>query len=122
MLNLRPLDAAFPIERQLEAAATPVVLVNLFTVDESDVPALLVAWEKDANWMKQQPGFLSTQLHRAIGGSHMFMNYAVWESVEHFRAAFTHPDFVGALAAYPSSAAAQPHPFARVAVPNRCAA
>ena len=93
-----------------------------FTVDEADIPALLAAWEKDANWMKQRPGFLSTQLHRAIGGSHMFMNYAVWDSVENFRAAFTHPDFVSALAAYPSSAVAQPHLFARVAVPNLCAA
>jgi hypothetical protein len=35
MPNLRPLDAAFPIERQLLAAATPVVLVNLVTVDEA---------------------------------------------------------------------------------------
>ena len=122
MLNLLPLDAAFPIEQQLQGSATPVVLVNLFTVDEADIPALMMAWERDANWMKQQPGFLSTQLHRAIGGSHMFMNYAVWESVEHFRAAFTHPDFVNALAAYPSSAVAQPHLFARVAVPNLCAA
>lgn len=122
MLNLRPLDPAFPIEQQLQAAASPVVLVNLFTVAEADVPALMAAWEKDANWMKAQPGFLSTQLHRAIGGSLMFMNYALWESVEHFRAAFTHPEFVGALAAYPSSAVAQPHLFARVAVPNLCAA
>jgi len=122
MLNLRPLDATFPIDQQLQGSGTPVVLVNLFTVDEADIPALMMAWEKDANWMKQQPGFLSTQLHRAIGGSHMFMNYAVWESVEHFRAAFTHPDFVNALAAYPSSAVAQPHLFARVAVPNLCAA
>jgi heme-degrading monooxygenase HmoA len=122
MLNLRPLDTAFPIEQQLQGSATPVVLVNLFTADEADIPALMMAWEKDANWMKQQPGFLSTQLHRAIGGSHMLINYAVWESVEHFRAAFTHPDFVNALAAYPSSAVAQPHLFARVAVPNLCAA
>jgi heme-degrading monooxygenase HmoA len=122
MLNLRPLDAAFPIEQQLQGSATPVVLVNLFTVDEAGIPTLMVAWEKDANWMKQQPGFLSTQLHRAIGGSHMFMNYAVWESVEHFRAAFTHAEFVGALAAYPSTAVAQPHLFARIAVPNLCAA
>ena len=121
MLQLRPLDAAFPIEQQLQGSATPVVLVNLFTVDEADIPALMMAWEKDANWMKQRPGFLSTQLHRAIGGSHMFMNYAVWDSVENFRAAFTHPDFVSALAAYPSSAVAQPHLFARVAVPNLCA-
>jgi len=122
MLNLRPLDPACPIDQQLQSQADPVVLVNLFNVAEADVPALMSAWEKDANWMKQQPGFLSTQLHRAIGGSHMFMNYAVWESVETFRAAFTHADFVSALAAYPPSAVAQPHLFARLAVPNLCAA
>jgi len=52
----------------------------------------------------------------------MFINYAVWESVGHFRAAFTHPDFVSALAAYPSSAVAQPHLFTKVAVSNLCAA
>ncbi|MBV8108815.1 MAG: antibiotic biosynthesis monooxygenase [Hyphomicrobiales bacterium] len=122
MLALRPLDATFPIEQQLQFSATPVVLVNLFTVCEADVPALLAAWERDANWMKRQPGFISTQLHRAVGGSCMFMNYAVWESVGHFRTAFTHPDFAAALGAYPSSAVAQPHLFSKVAVPNLCAA
>jgi heme-degrading monooxygenase HmoA len=122
VLNLRPLDPACPIDQQLQGKADPVVLVNLFSVGEADIPALMSAWEKDAIWMKQQPGFLSTQLHRAIGGSHMFMNCALWESVDSFRAAFTHPDFVSALAAYPSSAVAQPHLFARVAVPNLCAA
>ena len=39
------------------------------------------------------------------------MNYAVWESVDHFRAAFTYPDFVSALAAYPSSARRAAAPF-----------
>ena len=52
----------------------------------------------------------------------MFMNYAVWETVDHFRAAFTHPDFVRALDAYPSSAVAMPHLFSKVAVPNLCTA
>jgi len=122
MLSLRPMDPAFPIERQLQATASPVVLVNLFTVADSEIPALMAAWEKDANWMKRQSGFISTQLHRAIGGSCMFMNYAVWESVAHFRAAFTNPEFVGALGAYPSSAIAQPHLFTKVAVPNLCSA
>ncbi len=122
MLNLRPLDPACPIEQQLQGTASPVVLVNLFSVAEADTAALLAAWEKDATWMKRQPGFLSTQLHRATGGSCMFMNYALWDSVDDFRAAFTHPDFVSALAAYPSSAVAQPHLFAKVAVPNLCAA
>jgi TolA-binding protein len=31
------------------------------------------------------------------------MNYAIWESVAHFRAAFNHPDFKSALAQYPDS-------------------
>jgi len=122
MLNLRPLDPVVPIERQLEASATPVVLVNIFTVAEADIPALLTAWENDANWMKRQPGFISSQLHRAIGGSCMFLNYAVWDSVDQFRAAFTHPDFRNALGAYPSSVVAQPHLFSKVAVPNLCVA
>jgi heme-degrading monooxygenase HmoA len=121
MPNLRPLDPAFPIEQQLQATARPVVLVNLFTVAAADIPALLAAWEKDATWMKQQPGFLSTKLHRAIGGSCMFMNYALWDSVDDFRAAFTHPDFVSAIADYPSSVVAQPHLFTKLAIPHLCA-
>lgn len=122
MLTLRPLDSVVPIEQQLQRTATPAILINLFTVAETDIPALLAAWESDANWMKRQSGFISTQLHRAIGGSCMFMNYAVWESVDHFRAAFTHPDFIQALSAYPSSTIATPHLFSKVAVPNICVA
>ena len=121
MLQLRPLDEIVPIERQLGATAAPVTLINLFTVAADDVDALLQAWEKDANWMKKQPGYLSTQLHRGIGGSCVFLNYAVWESVAHFRQAFAHPEFRSALAAYPSSAVASPHLFTKIAVPNLCA-
>jgi heme-degrading monooxygenase HmoA len=105
---------------QLGSDVSPVVLINLFQVAESDIPALLRAWEDDANWMKRQPGYISTQLHRAIGGSNLFLNYAVWESVAHFRAAFNHPDFKAALAKDPSSVVASPHLFSRVAVPNLC--
>lgn len=70
--------------------------------------------------MKHQSGYISTQLHRGIAGSTMFMNYAVWESVAHFRAAFGHPDFRNALAQYPASAVASPHLFTRLTVPNLC--
>ena len=120
MLQLRSLDPAMPIQQQLGTTQTPVVLVNIFTVDAKDVDALLEAWTNDANWMKRQPGYISTQLHRGIAGSCVFMNYALWESVAHFRAAFGHPDFMKALGAYPSSAVASPHLFAKVAVPNLC--
>jgi heme-degrading monooxygenase HmoA len=122
MAQLRALDPAFPIESQLAVAASPVVLVNVFTADANDVDALLKAWEKDANWMKKQPGFIATQLHRAIGNSNVFMNYAVWESVDHFRQAFTHAEFRNHLGNYPSSAVASPHLFQKMAVPNICVA
>jgi heme-degrading monooxygenase HmoA len=120
MLQLKPLDATVPIFQQISADVSPVVLVNLFQVAAADIPALLEAWEADANWMKQQPGYISTQLHQGIAGSTVFMNYAVWESVAHFRAAFTHPEFQQALGNYPSSAVASPHLFTRLTVPNLC--
>ena len=122
MLSLRPLDPVVPIDKQLGASVAPVVLINVFTVDPADVQAVLTAWEHDANWMKRQAGYISTQLHRGIAGSCVFLNYAVWESVDHFRAAFIHPEFRNALGAYPSSTVSQPHLFSRVAVPNLCAA
>ena len=120
MLQLKPLDTNVPIFQQLNTEQSPVILVNVFTVAEADVPALLTAWAADANWMKQQPGYISTQLHRGIGGSTVLMNYAVWESVAHFRAAFSHPDFKTALGHYPASAVASPHLFERLTVPNLC--
>jgi heme-degrading monooxygenase HmoA len=120
MLQLKPLDPAVPIFQQISVDVSPVVLVNVFQVAAGDIPALLEAWAADANWMKQQPGYISTQLHQGIAGSTVFMNYAVWESVAHFRAAFTHPDFQKALEHYPPSAVASPHLFTRLTVPNLC--
>jgi heme-degrading monooxygenase HmoA len=120
MLQLKPLDSNISIFQQIGTDLSPVILVNVFQVAEADIPALLKAWEADANWMKQQPGYISTQLHRGIAGSSVFMNYAVWESVAHFRAAFNHPDFKKALEHYPSSAVASPHLFTRLTVPNLC--
>jgi heme-degrading monooxygenase HmoA len=121
-LQLRPFDPLFPIERQLAVDASPVVLVNVFTLDRDDEPALLEAWRPDAEFMKRQPGFISTQLHRALGESPTYLNTAIWESTGAFRAAFTHPDFTARLSAYPRSAVAAPHLFRKVAVPGVCVA
>ncbi|MBB3257188.1 heme-degrading monooxygenase HmoA [Paraburkholderia bannensis] len=120
MLQLRPLDPSFAIDRQLATDAVPVVLMNVFTLDPADEPIFLKAWQDDAAFMKQQPGFISTQLHRALGEHPTYMNYAVWESTAHFRAAFSQPEFKASLAAYPSSAIASPHLFQKVAVPGIC--
>jgi len=116
------MDEKFPIERQLAVEAAPVVLINLFTLDAADEARFLEVWKDDAEFMKRQPGFISTQLHRAIGDSPTYLNYAVWESTEAFRAAFTHPDFLAKLDAYPSSAVATPHLFQKVGVGGICTA
>ncbi|MGC2963716.1 antibiotic biosynthesis monooxygenase family protein [Paraburkholderia graminis] len=73
----------------------------------------MAAWEDDANYFKSQPGFISTQLHQGIAGSTTFLNYAVWENVEAFRAAFNNPVFQSELGKYPASAVTSPHPFAQ---------
>jgi heme-degrading monooxygenase HmoA len=119
---LRPLDPAFPIDRQIAVEASPVVLVNVFTLDKADEQTFLDAWQDDARFMKRQPGFISTQLHRAIGESPTYLNYAVWESTRDFRAAFSHPEFKTKLSTYPPSAVASPHLFQKVAVPGICVA
>jgi heme-degrading monooxygenase HmoA len=119
---LKPLDPQFPLEDQLCLDAGPVVLVNVFKLDATDEPDFLSVWADDATFLKAQPGFISTQLHRAIGSSPTYFNYAVWETTEAFRAAFQHPTFRSNLFAYPLSAVASPHLFQKVAVPNICVA
>ena len=43
---------------------------------------------------KQEPEFISAQLHHGIGGSNTFFNYVVWESAKHFKQAFNRPEFL----------------------------
>ena len=123
MVEMKPLDPAFSIQQQFAEEETgPVVLVNVFTLDPADEAAFLDAWGKDATYMKGRPGFISTQLNRAIGPSPTYFNEAVWESLELFRTAFSDPGFRARLADYPSSATTSPHLFQRVAVPGVCVA
>jgi heme-degrading monooxygenase HmoA len=116
----RTLDPAFPIERRLALQATPAVLVNVCTLAKVDEATFLQAWHVDALLMKRQLGFISTQLHRAIGERPTYLHFAAWESSSAFRAAFTHPEFRAKLSAYPSSTVASPHLFQKVAAPGIC--
>ncbi|MBB5576615.1 heme-degrading monooxygenase HmoA [Rhizobium paranaense] len=72
--------------------------------------------------MKRQPRFISTQLHRAVGESPTYLNYAVWDTMADFRVAFSHPKFRAKLSDYPSSAKASPDLFQKVAVSGICGA
>ena len=114
------MDERTTLAVQIEETEGPVILINTFRVSEEEAALLLEAWSADAAWMKQQPGFISTQLHQGVGGSRVFINYAVWESCARFKQAFTHPEFRAHLAHYPPSTVASPHLFQKLAIPGIC--
>jgi quinol monooxygenase YgiN len=118
--QLTQVDEKVPFRKQLEQHTGPIVLINKFTVAPGDVQALLDAWADDAAWMKQQPGYICTQLHRGIAGSTTFINIAVWESAHALGRAFDSPDFQTRIAHYPDSATISPHVFEKVAVAGIC--
>jgi len=122
MVQLTEIDRTVTLARQLQDTGGRVVLVNKFDVDAKEVDQFLAAWVDDASYFKRQPGYISTQLHRGIAGSCVFLNVAVWESVDHFRCAFANPEFRAKLGQYPTSAVASPHLFRKVAVPDVCVA
>ena len=120
MLQRTEMDKNVGLFDQLAEEVGPIILINTFTVAPEDVDRLLAAWGMDATYLKSKPGFISTQLHRGIAGSCVFLNHAVWESVETFRNAFGDPEFQATFARYPDSTVASPHLFQKVAVPNIC--
>jgi heme-degrading monooxygenase HmoA len=117
-MQLRELDERVTYMQQLQEDGGPVVLINVFNVAPEDAERLLEAWADDAAFMKQQPGFISTQLHRGTAGSSTFVNVAEWESARALGQAFRSPEFQKRVARYPDSVVASPHVFERVAIPG----
>ena len=123
MLKLQELDEIVSVRDQLkDDSKEPVVLVNIFHVAPEQTNALISAWADDARFFKAQPGFISIQLHRGIGGSATYLNYAAWESVGAFRAAFGNPTFQSKLQHYPDGTTGSPHLFRKMAVEGLCVA
>ncbi len=123
MPELREMNDKVGLGQQMQTKEDgSVVLINVFTVDPKDEGALLDSWAHDAEFMKVQPGYMSTQLHKAVGGSATYLNYAVWENIESFRNAFTNPEFQQRIGRYPDSATVSPHLFRKLGVPGLCVA
>jgi heme-degrading monooxygenase HmoA len=120
--KLIEMDEKVKLITQMEAIVAPVILINKFNVKPEEVDQFLKSWAADAEIFKRQPGFISTQLHRGIAGSCVFINYAVWESTEHYKRAFNNPELSGAwsLEKFPASTTASPHLFKKIAVPGIC--
>lgn len=121
-MRLHEMDGQTTYLQQLQQDEGPIVLINQFNVAPDEVEQLLGAWANDAAFMKQQPGFISTQLHRGTAGSCTFMNVAVWESSRALGEAFRSPEFRENAGRYPDSVVAAPHVFKKVAVPGICVA
>jgi len=118
---LREMDDRVGLLQQVQEDDGPVVLINQFNMAPADTGRFLEAWADDAAFMKQQPGFVSAQLHRGTAGSTTFVNVAVWESARALGQALGSPEFQARVARYPDSTVAAPHVFTKVAVPGICA-
>ena len=72
-----------------------VILINPFEVPASSADEFVSSWEAVADYMKQQPGFIGTRLHRALtpNARFGFVNVAEWESPQHFMNAVQTPEF-----------------------------
>jgi quinol monooxygenase YgiN len=124
MAKLIEMDEVILRDQMENEVAGPVVLINKFNVDSNEVEQFLKAWKEDASKFKDQSGFISAQLHKGIGKSTVFVNYAVWESLNHYKNAVDNvigPDFQSQLSKYPKSLVVSPHLFKKVAVPKICA-
>jgi heme-degrading monooxygenase HmoA len=78
---------------QFEADVGAVILMNKFNVGRDEVEEFIKVFADTTKVFKQQPGFLSAQLHRGIAGICTFISHVGWESVAHFRQAFDKPEF-----------------------------
>jgi hypothetical protein len=121
MAKVVEMDESVSIFSQMKEEIGPVILINEFNVDPSESDEFIKGWAEEAKKFKEQPGFISTQLHKGIGGSRIFVNYAVWESVAQFKNAVDkvlNPE--NRMSSYPPSTIASPHLFKKVAVAGIC--
>lgn len=120
MAKLVETDEHVTLSKQIEENVGPIIFINRFNVNPEETDQFIKAWQKDATYLKSQPGCISAQLHRGIGGSGVFINYEVWESTALFRRALSKINMQDLLSNYPPSTVASPHIFKKVAVPGIC--
>ena len=120
MVTIVEMDEKITLAKQLDEDVGPIVVMNRFNVGPDEVDEFLKVFAKTTEIFKQQPGFISAQLHRGIAGSSTFINYVVWESAAHFKQAFNRPEFRSNIADVLPNTVMSPHLFKKVAVPGIC--
>jgi heme-degrading monooxygenase HmoA len=81
----------------------PVVLINAFEVPAGEDEAFLRGWKRAQGFLRAQDGYLSARLHRSVSpnADFRFVNVALWQSPESFRAATSQPEFRDAPFPFP---------------------
>lgn len=66
-----------------------VVLINAFEVPKGKEAEALASWQKSADFLKAQDGYISTRLHQNLdpNGKFHLVNVAVWRSADDFKRA-----------------------------------
>ena len=82
-----------------------------YEVGAEDSERFLDSWKIANDYLKEQPGFISTTLHRAVSANpdFRFVNVSKWEDADAFRTATQRHEFQeisGRLAPFPIHASA----------------
>ena len=121
MVKIIEMDDSVTLGEQFEAEVGAVILMNKFNVGPDKVEEEFIKVFADTTKVfKQQPGFISAQLHRGIAGSCTYINYVVWESVAHFRQAFDKPEFRENMAKVLPNTVMSSHLFKKIAIAGVC--
>ena len=64
MVKIVEMDESVTLKAQLEEDVGPVILLNKFTVKPEDTDEFLNVFSDTTEMFKQQPGFISAQLHQ----------------------------------------------------------
>lgn len=120
MVKITEMDDNITLDKQFETEVGPVVVMNKFNVNPGEVEEFLKVFAETTKVFKQQPGFISAQLHQGIAGSSTFINYVVWESVAHFKQAFDKPEFRTNMANVLPNTVMSPHLFKKIAIAGVC--
>ncbi|MBV8956766.1 MAG: antibiotic biosynthesis monooxygenase [Solirubrobacterales bacterium] len=82
-----------PIGEEVESA----ILINPFEVAEGADDEFLSGWERARDFLREQPGYLGTRLHRNVysPGEFRYVNRGAFSTAEEFGRAISDPEFPG---------------------------
>ena len=74
---------------QADDHAEGAILINTFTVPAEKIDEAISMWEQARDFLRTQPGYISTKLHRSLSpdARYQLINVAMWKSPETYKAA-----------------------------------